>query len=181
MAMPVPIGCARRAALPWLPRQVQGGRMQQSERNLDPFLKRLAGEGPEAALRYLNGGVPHRYTAIYRFEGELLRNVALHDKRGQMRPQFLIAVPFKQSFCQFVRRDQVFRTEDSTSDERLVGHPYRGVVVSYHSAPVLNQHGPLWGTMSHFDMDRQPLPESEFNLLRDAAMALKGFVSYLAV
>ena len=155
--------------------------MQQSEKNLDPFLEWLTSEGPEAALKYLNNGVPHRYTAIYRFEGELLRNVALHDKRGQMRPQFLIAVPFKQSFCQFVRRDQVFRTEDSASDERLVGHPYRGVVVSYHSVPVMNEHGALWGTMSHFDMVRQPLPESEFDRLRDAAMALRGYVSHLAV
>lgn len=155
--------------------------MQQSERNLDPFLKALTSEGPEAALQYLNSEVPHRYTAIYRFDGELLRNVALYDKRRQMRPQFLIAVPFTQSFCQFVRRDQVFRTDDSASDERLVGHPYRGVVVSYHSAPILNERGALWGTLSHFDMGRQPLSESEFDLLRAAAIALKGFVSRLAV
>ncbi|MDM0117293.1 GAF domain-containing protein [Variovorax sp. J22R133] len=153
--------------------------MQQSERNLDRFLAWLRSEGPEAALQYLNSGVPHRYSAIYRFEGELLRNVALHDKRRQMRPQFLIAVPFKQSFCQFVRRDQVFRTEDSASDERLAGHPYRGVVVSYHSAPVLNDQGALWGTMSHFDMGRQPLPEPEFDLLREAALALGSFVAHL--
>ncbi|SCK17704.1 GAF domain-containing protein [Variovorax sp. HW608] len=150
-----------------------------SERNLETFSALLASEGPEAALQYLNSGVPHRYTAIYRFEGDLLRNVLLHDKRRQMRPEFLIAVPFKQSFCQFVRRDQVFRTNDSASDERLAGHPYRGVVVSYHSVPVLNDEGALWGTMSHFDMRSHPVADSEFELLQQAAKALSSYIPRL--
>ncbi|MBO9516251.1 MAG: GAF domain-containing protein [Variovorax sp.] len=154
--------------------------MKHSERNIDTFSTWLASVGPEAALQYLNSGVPHRYTAVYRFEGELLRNVLLHDKRGQLRPQFLIAVPFKQSFCQFVRRDQVFRTDDSASDERLVGHPYRGVVVSYHSAPILNEEGALWGTMSHFDMSSHSLTDAEFELLERAARALGRYTPQLA-
>ena len=124
--------------------------------------------------------MPHRYTAVYRFEGKLLRNVMLHDKRRQMRPEFLIAVPFKQSFCQFVRRDQAFRTDDSSNDERLAGHPYRGVVVSYHSVPVLSDEGALWGTMSHFDMSRHTLAESEFELLQHAASALSRYIPHLS-
>ena len=123
--------------------------------------KKTETKGPEAALLYLNSGVPHRYTAVYRFEGELLRNVLLYDKQGQMRPEYLIAVPFKQSFCQFVLRDQAFRTDDSEHDDRLAGHPYRGIVVSYHSVPVVNEHGALWGTMSHFDMSSHSLTDSE--------------------
>jgi len=153
--------------------------MAQSERSLDTFSTLLEREGPEAALQYLNSGVPHRYTAVYRFEGEILRNVLLHDKRRQMRPEFLIAVPFKQSFCQYVHKDQVFRTDDSASDERLVGHPYRGVVVSYHSAPVMNDEGALWGTMSHFDMSRHPLADPEFELLQQAAKALTRYIPRL--
>ena len=157
-----------------------GRRMAQSERNLGTFSTLLEKEGPEAALHYLNSGVPHRYTAVYRFEGELLPNVLLHDKRRQMRPEFLIAVPFKQSFCQYVHKDQVFRTDDSASDERLVGHPYRGVVVSYHSAPITNDEGALWGTMSHFDMSSHPLADSEFELLQRAARALTRYLPRLA-
>ena len=153
--------------------------MEQPERNFDAFSTVLASEGPELALQYLNSGVPHRYTAVYRFEGELLRNVLLHDKRGQMRPQFLIAVPFKQSFCQFVLRDQAFRTNDSGIDERLVGHPYRGVVVSYHSVPVMNAGGAMWGTMSHFDMSSHPLAGSEFELLQQAAKVLSRYIPHL--
>ncbi|MEJ8813114.1 GAF domain-containing protein [Variovorax ureilyticus] len=155
--------------------------MKQSERHLDTFSTLLDSGRPEAALQYLNSGVPHRYTAVYRFEGDILRNVLLYDKRRQMRPDFLIAVPFKQSFCQFVRKDQVFRTDDSGNDERLVGHPYRGVVVvSYHSVPVMNAEGALWGTMSHFDMSSRRLAESEFELLQRAATALTGHIPHLS-
>ena len=131
-------------------------------------------------MRYLNDGVPHRYTAVYRFEGEVLRNVLLYDKRGQMRPDYLIAVPFKQSFCQFVLRDRAFRTDDSAQDERLAGNPYRGVVVSYHSVPVVNEHRALWGTMSHFDMSSHPLADAEFELLERAARVLSSYIPQLA-
>ena len=154
--------------------------MDPSERTLDHFSTLLATKGPEAALRYLNSGVPHRYTAVYRFEGELLRNVLLYDKQGQMRPEYLIAVPFKQSFCQFVLRDQAFRTDNSGSDDRLAGHPYRGVVVSYHSVPVVDEQGTLWGTMSHFDMSSHPLADSEFALLQRSARVLTSYLQHLA-
>lgn len=154
--------------------------MEQCERTLDHFSTLLATKGPQAALHYLNSGVPHRYTAVYRFEGELLRNVLLHDKRGQVRPEYLIAVPFKQSFCQFVLKDQAFRTDDSEHDDRLIGHPYRGVVISYHSVPVLNDQATLWGTMSHFDMSSHPLADSEFALLQGAARVLSRHLANLA-
>jgi GAF domain-containing protein len=141
-------------------------------RNIDAFSAVLLSEGPAAALAYLNTGVPHRYTAVYRFDDNLLRNVLLHDKRDELRPQFLLAVPFEHSFCQFVRKDQSFRTDDSGRDQRLEGHPYRGVVVSYHSVPLSNDFGELWGTLSHFDMVRQPMSDEEFDLLERAARIL---------
>ena len=154
--------------------------MEPSERTLDHFSTLLATQGPQVALRHLNSGVPHRYTAVYRFDGEMLRNVLLHDKRGQVRPAYLIDVPFKQSFCQFVVRDQAFRTDDSENDDRLAGHPYRGVVVSYHSVPVVDAQGALWGTLSHFDMSRHPLADSEFELLQGAARLLTRYLPTLA-
>jgi GAF domain-containing protein len=109
---------------------------------------------------------------MYRFDGELLRNVLLCDKLEQVHPDFLLAVPFKHSFCQFVRRDQAFRTEDSRQDKRLDGHPYQGVVISYHSVPLTTSEGSLWGTLSHFDMQRRELPDDEFQLLESAARLL---------
>jgi GAF domain-containing protein len=96
-----------------------------------------------------------------------------------VRPDFLLVVPFRHSFCQFVLRDQAFRTEDSRLDKRLDGHPYQGVVISYHSVPLTTGEGALWGTMSHFDMVAHPLPDGEFELLQQAALALQGHLKTL--
>jgi hypothetical protein len=137
----------------------------------------LAQSGPAAALAYLNDGVPHRFSAIYRFAGPLLHNVLLHDKAGRMRPDFLSVVPFSRSFCQFVVKESAFRTDNSVADPRLVGHALRGIVVSYHSVPVLDHlTGELWGTLSHFDMRSLSLPEQEFDLLQAAAALLPRYL-----
>jgi GAF domain-containing protein len=145
-------------------------------RNLETFSVILHAEGAAAALAYLNEGVPHQYSAVYRFAGPMLRNVLLHDKAGKMRPEYLAAVPFDKSFCQFVLRDRVFRTDDSAADPRLEGHPYQGVVVSYHSVPLVSDAGELWGTLSHFDMTSLPLSDDEFELLQGAARLLPSFL-----
>lgn len=137
----------------------------------------LAESGPAAALAYLNEGVPHRFTAIYRFAGPVLHNVFLHDKAGRMRPDFLAVVPFTRSFCQFVVKGGAFRTDNSVADPRLVGHALRGIVISYHSVPVLDDgSGELWGTLSHFDMRSLRLHDQEFELLQAAAGLLPRYL-----
>ncbi|MDM0000603.1 guanylate cyclase [Variovorax sp. J22P240] len=144
-----------------------------SIRTLDAMSAVLATSGPAAALAYLNEGVPHRFTAVYRFAGPLLHNVFLHDKAGRMRPDFLAVVPFSRSFCQFVVKDRAFRTDNSVADPRLFGHALRGIVISYHSVPVLDHvSGELWGTLSHFDMRHLHLPDEEFELLQGTASLL---------
>lgn len=148
-------------------------------RSFESFAALLSEGRAQAALDYLNQGVPHRYSAIYRFDGELLRNVLLSDKRDEVRPDFLLAVPFEHSFCQFVLRDKSFRTEDSRVDRRLDGHPYQGIVISYHSVPLISDSGALWGTMSHFDMRSHPLPDAEFHLLERAARLLGSSLKML--
>ncbi|MDM0103298.1 guanylate cyclase [Variovorax sp. J22R24] len=148
-----------------------------SIRSLDAISTVLAAEGPPAALAYLNDGVPHRFTAVYRFAGPILHNVFLHDKAGRMRPDFLAVVPFSRSFCQFVVKDRSFRTDNSVADPRLFGHALRGIVISYHSVPVLDHaSGELWGTLSHFDMRHLTLPDEEFELLQGAASLLPRYL-----
>jgi len=145
-------------------------------RSVDAFMEVVRGSGVEAALAWLNAGVPHRFSAIYRFEGALLRNEFLVDKKDAVPPAYLLAVPFEVSFCRFALRDGAFRTDNSAVDERLLGHPYRGVVVSYHSVPVMTRYGDLWGTLSHFDTEAIRLDDGEFELLKAAAAALPAFL-----
>lgn len=138
--------------------------------DLDTFTSVLHSGGPQAALAYLNAGVPQRFSAVYRFSGRSLKNVLLHDKRRQAKPTFLAVVPFERSFCQFVQQDRAFRTNDSKCDPRLEGHPYQGIIVSYHSVPIVAPSGgELWGTLSHFDPEAMSLAEDEFALMKEAA------------
>ncbi|RYH21082.1 MAG: hypothetical protein EON54_25835, partial [Alcaligenaceae bacterium] len=83
------------------------------------FSNALQTSGLNGAVRALNDGVPHRYTAVYTLDAGTLRNVALFDKQGEMVPAFLEAVPLDLSFCQFVIRDGQFSSSDSAEDRHV--------------------------------------------------------------
>lgn len=147
-----------------------------TSRDVEAFKTTLESDGADAALAFLNAGVPHRYTAVYRLDGRKLKNVLLRDKAGEITPAYLAEVPFETSFCQFVIRDGYFQTGDSALDKRLDGHPYQGVMISYHGVPILSG-GEIWGTLCHFDVVPQPLSDEEFDLLRAAGAVAPGFVA----
>ena len=143
---------------------------------LEEFVEALQTSGVTEALGILNRRVPHRYTAIYEICGSTLKNLFLHDKVGEVRPDFLLAVPLRDSFCQFVLKEGLFLSDDSTHDRRLDGHPYQGVMVSYHGVPLIGNTGELIGTLCHFDVQARGLSEAEFDLLQKAARVLPGYV-----
>jgi len=142
----------------------------------DEFTSRLATEGCGPALEYLNQGVPHRYTGIYRLKNGVMKNVELADKEGEIRPDFLAEVPFEESFCQFVLRDGFFRMSDSGTDNRVDGHKYQGVLLAYSGVPIEDGKGDLWGTLCHFDASAIDLSDADFQLLKQAAKALPPYV-----
>lgn len=132
--------------------------------------------GLVAGLQYLNDPIQHRYTGVYRLGQGLLRNIELFDKAGEVKPEFLMEVPLGDSFCQFVLRDGVFRTDHSGQDDRLEGHKYQGVLLSYHGVPVLDNHGELFGTLCHFDAAQRTLADEDFAFLQQAARVLPGYL-----
>jgi hypothetical protein len=130
----------------------------------------VSGLGP--ALDLLNGGVPHRYTGFYQATPSAMINVALADKVGEPRPDFLAEVPVASSFCQFVLRDGSFLTGDSAADDRLDGHPYKGVMLAYCGVPVFNAEGEPSGTLCHFDVVVRNVAEGDLARLHAAASML---------
>jgi GAF domain-containing protein len=145
-------------------------------RSIESFKATLSSEGADAALAFLNAGVPHRFSAVYRLDGRTLKNVLLYDKANEITPAYLVEVPFETSFCQFVIRDGHFQTDDSALDHRLDAPPYQGLMVSYHGVPILSG-GEIWGTLCHFDVVAQPLSDDEFDLLQGAGAIPPGFVA----
>lgn len=132
--------------------------------------------GIAGGLAALNARVPHRYTALYQLDEGILRNIELFDKAGEMRPDYLAAVPIDESFCQFVLRDGEFQTCDSVLDDRLNGHPYKGAMAAYHGVPVLAGSGELFGSLCHFDTQVQTLSDEEFSILEAAAKIISPYL-----
>lgn len=149
--------------------------MQAPHPALASYLGKLENEGP-AGLDFLNARVPHRYTGVYRLDGDLLRNVYLFDKRHAVLPASLATVRLQDSFCQFVLRDGEFVTGNSSTDTRLNGHPYQGVVNAYIGLPLVDQNGALFGTLCHVDMVRYDIPDGEYAFLQQAAVALAPYL-----
>ena len=145
--------------------------------SIEQFSNALRLDGVPGALKYLNRGVDHRYTSISRLDGLDFVNAGLYDKAGQQIPATFSYTPVHASFCQFVLRDGAFRTNDSSLDTRLAGHPYQGVMMAYHGVPVKNAQGDLYGTLCHFDLVQRPLPDAEFELLQQAATLLAPYLA----
>ncbi len=138
--------------------------MQATHTELDDFQTVIDAGGLDAALAYLNSRTDFRYTAIYRLQGGMMRNICLFDRRGEDVSN-LTEVPLGDSFCQFVIRDDGFRTANSADDARLDGHVYQGVLNSYFGLPLSSQPGTIYGTLCHFDFDPKQIADSEVPFL----------------
>lgn len=139
---------------------------------LERFKDTLKGGGLQAGLASLNLRVSHRYTAAFRFVGQSMRAVKLHDKAAEPIPDAFDEVPIGDSFCQFVMRDGQFRTGNTALDQRLNGHAYQGVLLSYHGVPLLDNAGQLFGTLCHFDFSAEGMADDEFEFFQRAALLL---------
>lgn len=135
----------------------------------------LETQGP-AGLAFLNARVAHRYTGIFRLHQGALHNTFLHDKQGEIVPEFLQVVPLADSFCHLTIRDGVFKTSDSTHECDLDGHKYQGVLRSYVGLPLVDSRGGLYGTICHFDEQALGLPDEEFEIFHQAAKLLPGYL-----
>ncbi|MFG5776247.1 hypothetical protein ACFIQF_04175 [Comamonas sp. J-3] len=136
----------------------------------------LAQQGAQAALALLNARAPHRFTAANKFEDGHMVCLLLHDKAGKLQPGMVAKVPLGHSFCQFVMRDGSFNTTHSGEDERLLGHPSQGVMLSYCGVPLLNAAGEVAGTLCHMDAQSQQLSDAEFDVFQRAARVLPKYL-----
>ena len=126
-------------------------------------------QGLNAALKFLNERVAHRFTAIYRLDKDDLQMVELIDKHNEPATAPKPRVPFSQSFCEVAVRDGLLATSNSALDHRLDARPNQGVLASYTGLPLMQPAGQLYGTLCHYDYDQQPISDDEFAFLQQAA------------
>ncbi|MFL6693129.1 MAG: GAF domain-containing protein [Ramlibacter sp.] len=124
------------------------------------------------ALRYLNGLTSVRFTALYRFDQEQLRNRFFFDR---MNPDTASTedTPLEASYCIYVRQNRgPFLVADSLRDERVRGHAKQPTVRSYCGVPLIDAQGWMYGSVCHFDFEPHPLQESDVLLLEEVAHLL---------
>lgn len=121
------------------------------------------------ALALLNARTAHRFTSLYRFDGDTLRNVWFFDCEHPER-ETVDDIPVLASYCVFVReREATFRVDDADADARVAGHPKREEIRAYCGVPLLDDMGRMFGTICHFDF--RPLAISDENVALMEALA----------
>jgi hypothetical protein len=129
---------------------------------LDAVLQRceltLRTEGVFGLLRLINDRTPYRFTGIYRFEREWVKNVWLYDRQCP-DVQHGSDVLWDASYCRITSTDgDWFEIADSQHDPRLSSHPAREIVRSYLAVVLRDSRGNAWGTMCHYDLQQHVRP-----------------------
>lgn len=115
--------------------------------------------GIMAALKYLNGRIDHRFTAIYKFQGPTQRAVFLYDKQGQSGTRFN-AIPTSESLGQFITVSQPFGVTNSATDPFLSENGHSSLVTSFYGVALSPADTKPTGSLCHFDLKPQTLPSA---------------------
>ena len=145
----------------------------QAESPLAAVLER---EGLHATLKLLNARTPYRYTGVYRFDGDMLRNVALFDRQApaQVRGQDRL---LGETYCAITGRlNDALLVSDGKRDTR---YPWMRAhdVLSYCGVPIRDAAGVALGTLCHFDHRSCPVEGSEAAFLLCIAEMFRPFVA----
>ncbi|TGE21065.1 hypothetical protein [Hymenobacter metallicola] len=145
------------------------------QREIGEFAALLRQQGVHAALRYLNGRTPHQYTGVFRFDADMLRNVALFD-RFQPTVQKGGDAPMGETYCSLVGQQQApLEITDASVDPRVQG-VISTPVVSYCGVLIRDTQGKAFGTLCHYDMQRCEERTTDMPLLQAAAGMLYQYL-----
>ncbi len=142
--------------------------------SVECFKSLLINSGLHDALGFLNRRTPHRYTGVYKFDGETLRNLALYDSYD---PKLIKGedAPMAATYCSLVQTQRKLEINDAENDKRVKGIIITPVV-SYCGVLITDAAGNPFGTLCHFDMKRCQEPVLNFPMLEEAAKYLFEFL-----
>ena len=145
-----------------------------NERALVELRRLLQEEGVRPALIYLNDLAGHRFSALYQFENDQLRNLYFYD-REHPEVETTDEIPVTASYCVFLRESgRLFHTSDALRDERVRTHPKREKVQAYCGVPVLDAEGKLFGSICHFDYQPRVIADEDVDLMEAVALLLRN-------
>jgi len=133
------------------------------------FKMALEADGLWAAMRWLNDRVPYRFTAIFAFDGDMLRNICLIDKQNQNITK-CSDQPITESYCMYIHRSgERFSVAEASLDGRVALHPKRQSVQCYYGIPLFDSERKTLGTVCHFDSMPVRVTEEVATALDDLA------------
>lgn len=133
----------------------------------------LSTQDVRAAVIFLNGLTEHRFTALYRFDNETLKNLYFFDRENPAQ-ESTPDIPVTASYCVFVRSlNSRFSTSGARLDERVTGHPKREELQSYCGVPLRDVNGEMFGTICHFDFRPIPISDANVELMESLAPLIK--------
>lgn len=145
-----------------------------NERAVAQLKQILRTDGLRAALIFLNNLTSHRFSALYQFDNNTLRNLYFYD-REHPEIESTDEIPVTASYCVFLRNTgELFHTSDALRDERVRTHPKREKVQAYCGVPVLDAAGKLFGSICHFDLEPRIISDDDVDLMEAAALLLRG-------
>ena len=134
------------------------------------FATVLQQQGVHAALGYLNHRTPHRYTGVFRFDGDMLRSEVLFDRKLDDVRQGTDA-PLAETYCSLVGRSEApVQILDAAVDALARG--IETPVISYCGALIRDGQGKAFGTLCHYDLQRCQERTTDQPLLSAAAQLL---------
>ena len=147
-------------------------RSQSSDGAMNTLLTMIKWDGVQLSLQYMNSLTQHRYTGLFLFDGDQLKNTYIYDRQASVQSLFPVT-PAHYSYCLTVKESgQPFRVANAPEDERLTGHPSRDAVKSYCGAPLRDHNGEVFGTVCNFSLDPCHAEEDQIPLLQAFAAAL---------
>jgi GAF domain-containing protein len=132
----------------------------------------IAAHGLWSAMRSLNALSRYRFTGVFAFEGDLLRNLYLVDKEDT-NVKRCADQPITESYCLFIQRSgDPFSVVHALRDRRVDGHPKQPSYQCYYGVPLVGRDGKLLGTVCHFDKEVIPVSEDVVTALDDLAAVI---------
>ena len=133
----------------------------------------LRSKGLRPALIFLNHLTDHRFSALYQFEDDRLRNLYFYD-REYPEVESTDEIPVTASYCVFLRDSgTLFHTSDALRDHRVRSHPQREKVQAYCGVPILDAEGELFGSICHFDLEPRVISDDDVDLMEAVALLLR--------
>ncbi len=135
--------------------------------------KIISTQGIRSALVYLNTLTGHRFTALYRFDDDMLRKTYFYDNENPSQED-CPDIPIEASYCIYLKRNPgvPFSTPNSLDDQRVIEHPKRKEILSYCGVPLTDNAGVMFGSICHFDFHPMETNTTMVELMESLATIL---------